>query len=270
MYVLEPLNMSELKEIFNEDAIKIIDYFIKKSIFSQPEKMVNQGNLPIQIPKEHIEQWLAQALNAKSIWAGSYPVDLIAQDYSWWADIKMLSAKVDKIGNLTMNDSWETSLWQNFKTAGKALDQLFESKEYETIKNLWLELIDEKLKKPQIDHNIKKIYYFILLRWWNYLYILWMKVNTNLLNQVNINEARSSNDSVYLNNYIDNTFWNVKIYKAKKRMELRLHPKTRQDNWFVIPFKIQMNDSWINFIDYLESGNDILEYWKSKAEAIFN
>lgn len=60
MTVLRPLPLVELKRIFDDSAIAVIDYMIKKAVFSQPELKENQTQLPIQIPKEHIEQWLAQ------------------------------------------------------------------------------------------------------------------------------------------------------------------------------------------------------------------
>lgn len=55
MYVLEPLKQEELHKLFDDDAKNIIEYFIKKSVFSQPEKMVWQKDLPIQIPKEQMD-----------------------------------------------------------------------------------------------------------------------------------------------------------------------------------------------------------------------
>jgi hypothetical protein len=40
MYVLRPLNIKEIENFFSNDARKVMDYFIKKSIFSQPERRV--------------------------------------------------------------------------------------------------------------------------------------------------------------------------------------------------------------------------------------
>jgi len=270
MTVLTPLNEEELRNIFDESAIKIIDYMIKKSIFSQPEKMEWQHDLPIQMPKEHIEQWLAQALNARSIWAWSYPVDIISSDNTWGADIKMLSGRVDANWRLTNSDSWETSLWQNFRWAWNRLDQYFVAQEYETIKNMRLDLIREKLNIPVVEHWLSQIYYFILLRWGNYLYLLWMKVNLEELSNVLVNVNRTSADSVFLDNYIDLDLGNVKIYKAKKRMELRLHPKNWYDRWYMIPFEINLDNTEIAFRQYVEAWNDIMNYWKEKALRIFD
>lgn len=83
MHVLEPLKKEELHKLFDDDAKNIIEYFIKKSVFSQPEKMVWQKDLPIQIPKEHIEQWITQALWIESKWAWSYAIDLLDSKNNW-------------------------------------------------------------------------------------------------------------------------------------------------------------------------------------------
>jgi hypothetical protein len=40
MYVLKPLEKNKLHDLFDDDAKNIIEYFIKKSVFAQPEKMI--------------------------------------------------------------------------------------------------------------------------------------------------------------------------------------------------------------------------------------
>ena len=61
--VLTPLTLNELKSFFDKDAIKVINFFLKRSIFSQPELIKGQTSLPIHIPKEHIEQWSQLSLS---------------------------------------------------------------------------------------------------------------------------------------------------------------------------------------------------------------
>ena len=73
--VLTPMSKSELNDFFDDDSLKVIQFFLRKSLISQPEVLPEQKKLPIQIPKEHIEQWIVQALNARPVGSGSYPVD---------------------------------------------------------------------------------------------------------------------------------------------------------------------------------------------------
>ena len=60
--VLEILTKDELEELIDEDAKKVIAYYIDRAVDLQPELRIGQADRPIQIPKEHIEQWFVQAL----------------------------------------------------------------------------------------------------------------------------------------------------------------------------------------------------------------
>lgn len=255
-YVITPLSEKELRTFFDKDSIEVIDYFLKKAIISQPEKVLEQENdLPIQIPKEHIEQWVVQALGAKPAGAGSYPIDV--RTVNWGADIKMLSCKIDKDGNLTNADSGETSLAQKFSDenfgSGNTLDKLFSDKRFEFIWEKWKEIIVGKYKKVEIDFNIKEIYYFIMLRAGIDFHLCGLKVNLSILNNTSINNERSTNNSIWIKNFIDDEFGHVKIYKAKKRLELRLKPKKWYDSKLFITFKTDFRQRNANILDLVKA-----------------
>ncbi len=238
-FVLTPLTVIQLKTFFDDEALAVITYFLKKSILSQPEKLPSQEeDLPIQIPKEHIEQWIVQALGAKPLGAGSYPVDVITTD--WGADVKMLSCKIDKDGNLKNTDSGETSLAQKFGDGNfgdsNTLDDLFARREYEFIWGKWQEILIAKYKKVEDDHDITDIYYFIVLRAGSIFHLCGLKVDLSKLKDTMINDTRSTNDSIWIKKFIKDDFGHIKIYKAKKRLELRLKPKKWVDNNMVISF----------------------------------
>ena len=238
-FVLTPLSISELRTFFDDEALEVITYFLKKSIISQPEKLPSQvEDLPIQIPKEHIEQWIVQALGARPLGAGSYPVDVITSD--WGADVKMLSCKIDNNGNLTNSDSGETSLAQKFGDGNfgddNTLDALFAQREYEFIWTKWKEILVSKYKKVEDDHGITNIYYFIVLRAGNIFHLCGLKVDLSKLDDTTINETRSTNDSIWIQKFLQDDFGHIKIYKAKKRLELRLKPKKWFDSNMVISF----------------------------------
>ena len=144
-YVINPLKQNELLDFLDEKSKEIIKYFIIKSLFSQPESKIGQKSLPIQIPKEHIEQWFTQALDVKPVGAGSYPIDIFNERENWGADIKMLNITVNNLGDLSNKDSGEASLGQNFADAGINLDDLFLSNKFEEIKDKWVKLYKNKL-----------------------------------------------------------------------------------------------------------------------------
>ncbi len=258
-FVIKPLKNSELVKFLDDKAKDIIKYFIIKSLFSQPETKIGQKDLPIQIPKEHIEQWFTQALNVKPVGAGSYPVDIYNDRENWGADIKMLNVKVDGIGNVLNSGSGEASLGQNFADAGINLDVLFSTKNYEEIKDKWVKLYKKKYGDLKKDYpSIKKIYYFFILRPGVQkagadFYFAGAVLDLKNLKSVSVDTARTTEKSVFLNNFISDDFGNTKIYKAKKRLELRLHPKKWIENNKTIkittsfsPIEINLREKNIN------------------------
>ena len=123
------------------------------SLFAQPEVYRDKPSLPIQIPKEHLEQWFVQALQVEAVGAGSYPIDILKPN-EWGADVKMLSCKVDKNSNLTNGDSGETSLAQKFVGTGISLDDMFKNEQYQDIIDGWTSIWKDKLVSVKSDKNI--------------------------------------------------------------------------------------------------------------------
>jgi hypothetical protein len=260
-YVLTPLTITELRTFFDDEALSVIKYFLKKSIISQPEKLPSQDDLPIQIPKEHIEQWIVQALGATPLGAGSYPVDVITDD--WGADVKMLSCKINDDGSLKNGDSGETSLAQKFGDNnfgnGITLDDLFSRKMRHIIWCQWKKILIDKYRKVEEDHAITNIYYFIVLRAGNIFHLCGLKVDLSKLKDTKINDSRSTNDSIWIKEFIDDEFGHIKIYKAKKRLELRLKPKKWIDDNMVISFDTNFEQISVNIREKVNK-NELEKY----------
>tara|TARA_B100000780_G_scaffold150116_1_gene104911 strand:+ start:343 stop:1206 length:864 start_codon:yes stop_codon:yes gene_type:complete len=239
--VVIPLTVVELESFFDSTSLKVIKYFLRKSLVSQPEKLPLQEDIPIQIPKEHIEQWVCQSIGAIPVGAGSYAVDVLSKDKEWGADIKMLSCQVNKNnGQLRNSNSGETSLSQNFgdseSIGGNTLDELFKKNEYGVIWDKWKYIFKKKYLKVNQDFGVTKIYYFFILRANLDFHLCGLKVDLNNLEKTEVNYEKSTNKSVWIKNFIDNNFGNVKVYRSKKRLELRLRPKYWVDNNFVKTF----------------------------------
>jgi hypothetical protein len=254
-FIINPLSREELALFLDDKSRDIIKYFIIKSLFSQPESKVGQKNLPIQIPKEHIEQWFTQALNVKPVGAGSYPVDIYNENEHWGADVKMLNIKVDSSGNVKNVGSGEASLGQKFTGTGLSLDDLFLTKKYEDIKNGWINLYVEKYKALKIKYpSIKKIFYFFILRpgiqeIGTDFYFTGAVLNLNKIKNISVDLQRTTKSSVYLKNFISAEFGNTKIYKAKKRLELRLSPKKWVDSGCAIRISTSFNSDRVDLRD---------------------
>jgi len=154
---------------------------------------------------------------------------------------------VDKGANLKNGDSGETSLAQKFKSTGVSLDDLFKQKRYQKIIDGWVSIWKDKLRKVKIDKGIDKIYYFFFLRGGKKeSYICAFEVDIDAISPSNITQRDENNQikqSIFLNGIIDSRYGSAKIYKAKKRLELRLKPKNLFDDGFLItiptrePFK---------------------------------
>lgn len=263
--VLRPFNLEELKEIFDETSIQVLEFFMRKAMFSQPERIIGQDILPIQVPKEHLEQWVVQAIGALPVGAGNYGVDVIKEG-EFGADIKMLSCKISKNGNLTDSESGETSLAQNFKDTGDSLDTMFENKRFDEIVDGWKEIIYNKLNKVKEEQNVENIYYIFILRAGTTFRLCAMEVDTDKLKDIGVGKVTST--SVFINNFIDENYGSVKIYKSKKRIELRLRPKFWVDNNMTIDFELKSNSEPVNIRELVEN-KEIYEYQEKIIKDIF-
>ena len=242
MNILRPLSKEELNNFFSEHSLKVIQYFMNTSLFAQPEVYETKESLPIQIPKEHLEQWFVQALQVEAVGVGSYPIDILKPN-EWGADVKMLSCKVDKNDNLSKGDSGETSLAQKFVGTGISLDDMFKQEKYQEIINGWTAIWKEKLVNVKNEKNIEKVYYFFFLRGSSKeSYICAFEVDIERIHTNTITQRDENKDikqSVFLNGVIDAKYGNSKIYKAKKRLELRLKPKNLLDDGFLVTIPTQ-------------------------------
>lgn len=270
-YVINPLSKKELFVFLDDKSKNIIKYFLIKSLFAQPEPRIGQRQLPIQIPKEHIEQWFTQALDVKPVGSGSYPIDIYNEREKWGADIKMLNIKLGNSGKVSNSHSGEASLGQKFEGPGIHLDALFAKEKYVEIKDGWIKLYYEKYKSLNKTYKIKKIYYFFILRPGTQVegadfYFTGAVLNLKNLNKVTVNKNRTTKKSVFLDNFIDNEYGNTKIYKAKKRLELRLRPKKWIDNNSTLKIITSFTSKHVN----LREEDVGIEYLKKRIKDLKN
>lgn len=266
MAVIKFLSEDKLKNFIDPEAYSVIDYLLKKVAFSQPESDDVGKKNDIQITKEFLEQWIAQACQLKTIGAGNYPIDNYKEG-EYGIDVKFVSAKTDSNGQLTNSESNESSLAQNFKGFGKRLDQLFEAEEYEKILQGWINILKVKLQKPLKDLSLDKLYYFIFIRGGSQIHLAIAEVDTTLFDTLKV--KKSTPTSVFVDNYIDSEFGNVKIYKSKKRMELRLFAKKLQESNLLITWDFR--DLYPSFVSLREiiGDNKLKDHIDEEVEKFF-
>jgi hypothetical protein len=239
MFVLEFLTKKEISQIFDKDSKLVIDYLLKKVLFSQPEKLPGEKNGNIQMTKEFLESWVAQALGWKKIGAGNYPIDVYSKKDKIGADVKFLSAKTDEKGEFAIGTSNETSLSQKFIDTGKNLDQLFKQKNKKEILKGWMEILIKKNDIPIIDYDLETIYYFIFIRGGDSISLAIAKVNRDIIPAIKI--SKLTNTSAFISGYIDEKYGNVKIYKSKKRIELRCKARNLEKDNLLIKWNFSDN-----------------------------
>lgn len=259
--MLKALSRSELEELFDERSLEVLRFYIKKAMLAQPEPLVGQDPLAIQVPKEHIEQWIVQAIGGKPVGAGSYPVDIVHGTCG--IDVKMLAAKTNNKGELTAGDSGETSLAQNFKDSGAGLDGLFKEEKYNEIVDGWKEILHNKLDNVCEEQHLDKIYYFFILRAKNKIHLCATSVDLSKIDTLEV--LKGTDSSVFITGLIDSSFGYGKIYKAKKRLELRLKPKYWYDNNCTLDFDLDFSVPAKNIRQLLEDGN-LSEYKKELCD----
>ena len=272
MYMV-PLSKEKLSLIFDEKAQLILNYYIAKNLFAEPDPLNNHSEVSFRAPNEHAEQWIAQAIGGKRIGAGSYPIDVLNTDETFGCDIAILTAKTLVSGELSTATSGEKSIGQQFSDeawAGEfSLDELFrEEKIYEIAKSS-NDIFFEKFNNIKKDYpTIDNIYYFFLLihSQKNKVYLFGLNIDIEtkkeIGNPVRVGK-RTDMKNVVLDNFINSEFGEVKTYKSKKRMEIRLRTKYLVDNNYCITFNTEKRRNLLNLRDFEK--NDLIDLYKEQS-----
>ncbi len=246
---MTPLSTEELAQIFEERAQLIIRYYIAKCLFAEPDPINNSSEVSFRVPNEHAEQWIAQAIGGQRIGAGSYPIDVLDSKTSFGCDIAVLTAKTLVSGELASSTSGEKSIGQKFSdetwAGGHSLDELFNQERINEIAENSSNIFFEKFNGIKNDYpTIQNIYYFFLIihSIKNKIYLSGLNLNIDNKQEIgNPERVNPGSDlrSVRLDNFIDGRYGEVKTYKSKKRMELRLRPKNLVDDNLCLIFDTQ-------------------------------
>ena len=276
---MTPLNKNELDQIFEERSQLIIRYHIAKCLFAEPDPIKNSSEVSFRVPNEHAEQWIAQAIGGQRIGAGSYPIDVLDSEISFGCDIAVLTAKTLVSGELAGSTSGEKSIGQKFSdvtwAGGQSLDELFNQERIYEIAENSNNIFFEKFNGIKNSYpTIQNIYYFFLIihSVKNKIYLSGLNLNIDNKQEVgNPDRVNPGNDlkSVRLDNFIDDRYGEVKTYKAKKRMELRLRPKNLVDDNLCLIFDTKKDRS-NKFLRNFDKKELIKLFEKQSLEQNFN
>lgn len=214
--VLEPYSLLNLNKYIN---INIVKKYVNIDIESNKE-YYNDTNSTYKISNSDKAEWIIHKsiINSKLIGQGNTNVDIKLE-----LNNKILLIDVCV---LTLNGSMtnEKSILQNF-TSSNDLDQLFiDEKGIEAVSIFRDKLL---LKYNDIKDYKCEYYYLIFICNKKNIYLTCLKFNSKNIKNIRFDTfIKSSNKTerknILVSNFIDRTNGNVKLYKSKKRLELRL------------------------------------------------
>lgn len=189
---------------------------VKTYIDSRKDFYVESARNPY-IEDEFSEFWLAKASNGEQIGKGSGGMDIKTG----------LNEGIDAMC-VIMNStgSNEKSLMQNFSTAGQNLDTLFtEGKDNDAIK-LFTESYSAKIQKIKEERGLTDLYILAFVSTQKDIYAVCFRLHIDRIPSVCsagfVAGTTKENKNIMTLNFIDPVHGNVRLYKSKKRLELRL------------------------------------------------
>ncbi len=209
------LNIEKMKDNITKYILPRESYYRKK-------------NRALFIEDEFSEYFTADATNGTEIGSGSCGMDVKTGENQ---GIDAMCVIMNK------NQSNEKSLIQNFKTSGADLDTLFKEKKDEDALKLYISQYSKKLEDVKKEKNLTDLFILAFVSTIKDVYLLCFKVNLENMKNVSsggfVNKQKDSCVNINVCNFINTSFGNVKLYKSKKRLELRLYPSILKSEYAV-------------------------------------
>lgn len=200
-YILCP---SEIPECID---IKILKEYVQKDIIGNQEYF-DDLNIPYTISNPKKAEWILHKAisNSKLVGNGNTNVDIAIDNIC--IDVCVLT--------LHNNMTNEKSIMQNFSGCDN-LDSLFNANQGDEIINIFKTKLFDKYK----DINTHIIYFILFVCHKTNIYLSCFKFNPHIIMQMKFIEFTKSHKSINIADIIDTQYGDVKLYKQKKRIELR-------------------------------------------------
>jgi hypothetical protein len=118
----------------------------------------------------------------------------------------------------------EKSLIQKFIKSGADLDTLFRDHKYIDIVGMTMKNYFDKVQDVRHRFSLRDLYYLGFISTTTNVFLVNFKINAEFIANVGLKYVTDSGTSIFLRNFIAERYGNVKLYKSKKRVELRLKP----------------------------------------------
>jgi hypothetical protein len=171
------------------------------------------------------EYHVSKASKGTRIGLGNLKMDVVTKDNEG-IDVTCLIMKD--------SESNEKSLFQNFKSSGSNLDTLFNENEDSQAVYLFKNDYLKKLQEVKEKYSLTELYILAFISSIDEIHAVCLKINLeNIDSVVSGGFLNKNNKNIIVSNFISSEYGNVKLYKSKKRMELRLN-KTIKNNEYCI------------------------------------
>jgi len=201
----DSLNIEQIKEYITGYIASDKEYYLEKKC-------------AINIDAGKSEWYTAKSTDGREIGAGSCAMDVITKN----------NEGID-VTCLIMNKkaSNEKVLIQNFGVAGKNLDTLFKDKKDAEAVQLYGSAYLKKLQEVKEGKNLKELYILAFISTKKDVSLVCFKLNLENIKKISsggfVKGPQGRLVNIIINNFINPSYGNVKLYKSKKRMELRLN-----------------------------------------------
>uniref|UniRef100_A0A6C0ABW4 Uncharacterized protein n=1 Tax=viral metagenome TaxID=1070528 RepID=A0A6C0ABW4_9ZZZZ len=203
MTILNLVNNQEIIDLgLNIDLLKkyIKNYFENSSI----KKFIDSNEINLIIPYELSELWIKDSIKGKISGRGNGSFDVIKDNIG--IEIACMNFNATKTSN-------EKSIIQIFNSDD--LDKLFEQNKEMEIMNIFKQAITKKY-----NNKIEKIYYIFLLTSLKNIYLTIFKFDKTKI--IDLKSNKFLKKSLIIDGFINKEEGTTKIYKSKKRFEIRL------------------------------------------------
>lgn len=209
-FILTPIDYNKLD--INYDILK---EYLKKYINPRIEYYKETNTQNLELESGFSEWWIKKSSKGIKIGNGNAPMDVITKKNNA-IDTMCLC--------LNGNVSNEKSIMQNFGNSGNNLDLYFNTKNHIKVINMFITDYIDKIKNFSIKYKVPltKLYYCIFISTKTNVYLSCFKININNIIYIKSHGFTKSMKSINIKNFIDDKYGNVKLYKSKKRLELRI------------------------------------------------
>lgn len=193
------------------DIIKTqLKEYMNYPLFKQLRELSNTKNRIL--PNNISELIIYNSINSSElISSGNTPIDI----------------KVNRLGidvaclSFNGNQTNEKSMMQNFKVEN--LDGLFKKLYGNKIVEKFRKYLTKKLKNCKKTEKIEDIYYLVFFSNKDNVYLSCFEINIKNIKNIKYDSFTKSKQSIVCKNIIDDKIGQTKVYKAKKRIEIRFY-----------------------------------------------